>query len=95
MNSGGESMADYKVVFFTNDLLRQYMNEQKLAIEKALPDVTTELADDNDSRLPLYSKTPKRMPCIMLFKNNARMLVKHAKRQHSEIVDWVKAAIGS
>ena len=41
-------MADYKVVFFTNDILRQYMNEQKLAIEKALPDVTTELADDND-----------------------------------------------
>ena len=88
-------MANYKVVFFTNDLLRQYMNEQKLAIENTLPDVTTELAEDNDSRLALYSKTPKRMPCIMLFKDEARMLVKHAKRQHSEIVDWIEAAIGS
>ena len=88
-------MANYKVVFFTNDLLRQYMNEQKLAIENTFPDVTTELAEDNDSRLALYSKTPKRMPCIMLFKDEARMLVKHAKRQHTEIVDWVKAAIGS
>ena len=88
-------MANYKAVFFTNDLLRQYMNEQKLAIENALPDVTTELAEDDDSRLALYSKTPKRMPCIMLFKDDARMLVKHAKRQHSEIVDWIKAAIGS
>ena len=88
-------MANYKAVFFTNDLLRQYMNEQKLAIENALPDVTTELAEDDDSRLALYSKTPKRMPCIMLFKDNARMLVKHAKREHSEIVDWIKAAIGS
>ena len=87
-------MANYKVVLFTNDLLRQYMNEQKLAIEKALPDVTTELAEENDSRLALYSKTPKRMPCIMLFKDNARMLVKHAKREHSEIVDWIKAAMG-
>ena len=88
-------MANYKAVFFTNDLLRQYMNEQKLAIENALPDVTTELAEDDDSRLALYSKTPKRMTCIMLFKDNARMLVKHAKREHSEIVDWIKAAIGS
>lgn len=88
-------MANYKAVFFTNDLLRQYMNEQKLAIENALPDVTTELAEDDDSRLALYSKTPKRMPCIMLFKDDARMLVKHAKRQHTEIVDWIKAAIGS
>ena len=88
-------MADYKVVFFTNDLLRQYINQQKLAIEKALPDVTTELANDDDSRLSLYSKTPKRMPCIMLFKDNARMLVKHAKRQHNEIIDWIKAAVGS
>ena len=34
-------MANYKVVFFTNDLLKQYMNEQKLAIENALPDITT------------------------------------------------------
>ena len=25
----------------------------------------------------------------------ARMLVKHAKRQHTEIVDWIKSAIGS
>jgi NifU-like protein involved in Fe-S cluster formation len=88
-------MANYKAVFFTNDLLRQYMNEQKLAIENALPDVTTELAEDDDSRLALYSKTPKRMPCIMLFKDDARMLLKHAKREHSEIVDWIKAAIGS
>ena len=88
-------MSNYKVVFFTNDLLRQYMNEQKLAIENALPDVTTELAEDDDSRLALYSKTPKRMPCIMLFKDDARMLLKHAKREHSEIVDWIKAAIGS
>jgi len=88
-------MATYKVVFFTNDLLRQYMNEQKLAIEKAISNVTTELAEDNDSRLSLYSKTPKRMPCIILFKDDARMLVKHAKRQHSEIIDWIKAAIGS
>ena len=88
-------MANYKVVFFTNDLHRQYMNEQKLAIENALSDVSTELAEEDDSRLPLYSKTPKRMPCIMLFKDNARMLVKHAKRQHNEIIDWIKAAVGS
>ena len=73
-------MVNYKVVFFTNDLLKQYMNEQKLAIENALPDVTTGIqgynitAEDNDSRLSLYSKTPKRMPCIMLFKDDARMI---------------------
>ena len=95
MSLGVNQMATYKVVFFTNDLLRQYMNEQKLAIEKAISDVTTELAEDNDSRLSLYSKTPKRMPCIILFKDDARMLVKHAKRQHSEIIDWIKSAIGS
>ena len=23
------------------------------------------------------------------------MLVKHAKRQHNEIIDWIKAAVGS
>ena len=87
-------MATYKVVFFTNDLHRQYMNEQKIEIENSLSNVTTELAEETDSRLSQYSKTPDRMPCIMLFKDNAKMLVKHAKRQHTEIVDWIRAAIG-
>ena len=88
-------MPTYKVVLFSDSIHQQYMNEQQRAINDALPDVTTEVANHEDSRLALYAKHPTRVPCVIVFKDDARMLVKHAKRQHSEIIDWIKSAIGS
>jgi len=70
------------------------MIKQEQAINLALPQVTTEQAKSDDSRLALYSKTPTRMPCLMIFKDGARMQTKHAKRDHEEIVTWIKSIVG-
>lgn len=71
------------------------MIDQELAINLALPQVTTEQADYTDSRLALYSPTPTRVPCLMIFKDGARMQVKHAKRGHDEIVTWIQSIVGA
>lgn len=86
-------MPTYKVVLFSDSIHQQYMIEQEQAIKKATPQVETELAESTDSRLALFSNTPQRMPCIMIFKDGARMQTKHAKRSHSEIVNWVLSRV--
>lgn len=71
------------------------MIDQELAINHALPEVTTEQADYTDSRLALYSPTPTRVPALIVFKDGARLQVKHAKRGHDEIVNWIRAIVGA
>ena len=87
-------MPSYKCVLFSDSVTKQYMIDQELAINHALPDVVTEQAEANDARLALYSKTPTRMPCLMIFKDGARMQTKHAKRDHDQIVTWIKTVVG-
>lgn len=86
-------MPTYKVVLFSDSIHQQYMIEQQQAINLALPNVVTELANHNDSRLALYAKHPTRMPCIMIFKDDARMQSRHAKRSHEEIVSWIQSIL--
>lgn len=86
-------MPSYKVVLFhdiSNVPQQQYMTEQMNAIKNSFPDLTVELANSTDSRLALYSNISQRMPCIMVFKDNARMQVKHAKLQHPEAINWIR-----
>ena len=87
-------MPSYKVVLFSDSLTQQYMSEQEQAINISIPEVTTELAGSDDARLALYSKTPTRMPCLMIFKDGARMQTKHAKRDHNQVVTWIKTIVG-
>ena len=86
-------MPSYKLVLFSDNINQQYMSEQKKAIENAMPSLVTELSDSNDSRLALYAKHPDRMPCLMLFKDDARMQSRHTKRSHEEIINWIKTII--
>lgn len=88
-------MPSYKCVLFSDSVTKQYMIEQEQAINLALPNVTTEQANSDDSRLALYSKTPTRMPCLMIFKDGARMQTKHAKRDHDQIIAWIKTIVGA
>lgn len=88
-------MPKYKCVLFSDSVTQQYMIDQEQAINLALPDVTTEQAGSDDSRLALYSKTPTRMPCLMIFKDGARMQTKHAKRGHDQIITWIKTIVGA
>jgi hypothetical protein len=82
-------------VLFSDSVTQQYMIEQEQAINIALPEVTTEQATSDDARLALYSKTPTRMPCLMIFKDGARMQTKHAKRDHDQIISWIKNIVGA
>jgi hypothetical protein len=88
-------MPNYKCVLFSDSIHQQYMIDQELAINDALPDVTTEQADYTDSRLALYSTTPTRVPALIVFKDGARMQIKHAKRGHDEIVTWIQSIVGA
>jgi len=81
-------------VLFSDSIHQQYMIDQELAINLAIPQVATEQATHEDARLALYSKTPTRMPCLMIFKDGARMQTKHAKRDHNQVVTWIKTIVG-
>jgi hypothetical protein len=87
-------MATYKAVFFydVNDTTQQqYMTEQMSATKNSLPDLSVELADSNDPRLTLYASKGSRVPCIMVFKGDARMQAKHAKLQHEAAINWIQS----
>ena len=85
-------MPNYKVVLFTDSIHQSYMTTQKEAIENALPDVSIELVDYTDSRLALFG-TSQRIPCIMILKDEARMVSKHAKLSHAEATKWVNSYV--
>ena len=87
-------MPNYKVVLFSDSIHQQYMIDQELAINDALPQVATEQATHEDARLSLYSATPTRVPALLVLKDGARMQIKHAKRGHEEIVNWIKSIVG-
>jgi len=89
-------MPTYKVVLFhdvANIPEKQYMSEQKNAIQNSLPSLTVELANSGDARLAKYTTNPTRMPCIIVFKDDARMAVKHAKLKHPDVINWIKARV--
>jgi len=85
-------MPNYKVVLFTDSVHQQYMTEQKQAINNSLPDLPVEVVDHTDSRLAKFSDK-NRVPCIMVFKDEARMQTRHSKLQHSEAVNWIAARV--
>ena len=88
-------MPNYKIVLFSDPVTTQYMKEQEQAINNAIPNITTEQATHEDSRLQLYSNKSSRMPCLIIFKDGAKMQIKHAKRNHSEIISWIKYVVGA
>ena len=86
-------MPTYKCVLFSDSIHQQYMIDQELAINLAIPQVATEQATHEDARLALYSTTPTRMPALLILKDGAKMQTQHAKRSHEEIVAWIQSII--
>jgi len=82
-------------VLFSDSIHQQYMIDQELAINLAIPQVATEQATHEDARLALYSTTPTRMPALLILKDGAKMQTKHAKRSHEEIVTWIQSIVGA
>ena len=78
-------------MLFSDSIHQQYMIDQELAINLAIPQVATEQATHEDARLALYSTTPARMPALLILKDGAKMQIKHAKRSHEEIVAWIQS----
>jgi hypothetical protein len=85
-------MPNYKVVLFTDSVHQQYMTEQQQAINSSLPDLPVEVVDYTDSRFAAFSDK-NRVPCIMIFKDEARMQTKHSKLSHSEALNWITARV--
>ena len=87
----------HKIVAFSdsNDLVNtEYMQTQLDAISITFPEVEIEHVNENDPRLALYSDTPDRLPCLMMFKNGARKRVTHAKFTERDFVEWVVDNLG-
>ena len=85
-------MPNYKVVLFTDSVHQQYMTEQQVAISNSLSDLVVELVDYTDSRFTKFSNK-NRVPCIMIFKDEARMQAKYSKLSHSDAVNWIAARV--
>ena len=85
-------MPNYKVVLFTDSINQQYMTEQQQAIKNSFSDLAVEVVDYTDSRFAKFSDK-NRIPCIMIFKDEARMQARHSKLSHSEAVNWINARV--
>ena len=72
----------------------EYLQNQLDAISILFPEVEIEHVHETDARLALYSTTPDRFPCLMMFKDGARKKVTHAKFSDRDFVEWVVDNLG-
>ena len=87
----------HKLVGFadsSNSVITQYITDQLSAIKNEIEGLATEISNENDSRLSRHSKIPKRMPCLMLFKNDTYKTHIHAKLSNERAINWTKQKIG-
>ena len=86
-----------KIIVFSlsSDIVNtEYMQNQLDAISITFPEVQIEHVNENDPRLALYSNTPDRFPCIIMFRDGARKKVTHAKFTERDFVEWVVDNLG-
>lgn len=86
-----------KIIAFSlsSDIVNtEYMQNQLDAISITFPEVQIEHVNENDPRLALYSNTPDRFPCIIMFRDGARKKVTHAKFTERDFVEWVVDNLG-
>ncbi len=87
----------HKLVGFadsSNSVITQYITDQLSAIKNEIEGLATEISNENDSRLARHSKIPKRMPCLMLFKNDTYKTHIHAKLSNERAINWTKQNVG-
>ena len=87
----------HKLVGFadsSNSVITQYITDQLSAIKNEIEGLATEMSNENDSRLARHSKIPKRMPCLMLFKNDSYKTHIHAKLSNERAINWTKQNVG-
>ena len=87
----------HKLVGFahsSNSLHIEYIKNQLSAISNKIEGLATEISNENDSRLARHSKIPKRMPCLMLFKNDSYKTHIHAKLSNERAINWTKQNVG-
>ena len=86
-----------KIIAFSlsSDIVNtEYMQNQLDAISITFPEVQIEHVNENDPRLALYSNTPDRFPCIIMFRDGARKKVTHAKFTERDFVEWIVDNLG-
>lgn len=86
-----------KLLAFTHSsdsLTSEYITNQLESIKISFPDLQTEQVNETDYRLALYSWYPDRFPCYILFENDVRKAVIHAKLHNHEAIDWVTLNLG-
>ena len=87
----------HKLVGFahsSNSLHIEYIKNQLSAIANEIEGLATEISDETDSRLKRHTKTPDRMPCLMLFKNDTYKTHIHAKMTNQNAINWTKEKMG-
>jgi hypothetical protein len=87
----------HKLVGFadsSNQTNVEYIKAQLLTIANQFDGLQTESADETDSRLVRYVKNPDRLPCYILFKNEAYKAHVQAKLFDEKAIDWVREKLG-
>lgn len=82
----------YKLVAFvysSDSIISEYINNQIQAISILFPELETEVSNENDTRLVLYSTTPDRFPSFMLFEDNIFKTGIVGKFNDDELFSWV------
>ena len=84
----------HKLVGFASSINSSYIENQIQAIANEISGLQTEFADETDSRLIKYCQKPDRLPCLMLFKNDAHKTHINAKMTQDRAINWTKEKIG-
>ena len=87
----------HKLVGFahsSNSLNTEYIKNQLSAIANKIEGLATEFANENDSRLATYCEKANRLPCLMLFKNDAYKTHVHAKFSNEKALEWTRVHVG-
>ena len=87
----------HKLVGFahsSNSLHTEYIKNQLLAIANEIEGLATEFGNETDLRLSTYCQNPDRLPCLMLFKNDAHKIHINAKLSNEKAIEWTKSRVG-
>lgn len=87
----------HKIVGFaysdSNNL--SYIKNQLDAIKNAFPNLETELANENDSRLLHLSPNHRKyLPTYMILKNDAYKTHRNGKYTYNQVVEWINSIHG-
>ena len=77
-------------VYSSDSQMLEYINNQIQTIRISFPELSIEISNETDARLPLHTTKPDRFPAFMIFEHDVFKAVVHGKFDNPELFAWVE-----